>query len=38
MTESSAPELFLITLATLKLLADAAARAPVLVITEDTMA
>jgi predicted ATPase len=35
MTESAAPELFLITLATLKLFADAAARAPVLVITED---
>jgi AAA ATPase domain len=35
MTESAAPELFLIALATLELLADAAARAPVLVIAED---
>ncbi len=34
-TAAAAPELFLIALATLELLADAAARAPVLVIAED---
>src|SRR5918995_1511582 len=35
MTDAAAPEVFLIALATLELLADAAARAPVLVIAED---
>lgn len=35
MTDTAAPELFLIALATLELLADAAARSPLLVIAED---